>query len=784
MAQGKTLIKKLVTKDTILIAAVLVVSAFFLFQMNLSVPGQKTVVARVIHIDDDSDMISGWLKIGGQEITARILSGPFQGREITVQNSLVGDMIFDRYVKVGKRAIFTVSLKDHEITDAKLVDYDRQIWHLGLFAVFAGFLILFARYTGIKAVISFIFTTVVFVAVGIPSLLAGNDPIAVSIMLALLFGVTTLLLVGGFSLRTLAAVVGLFVSLFLSGALAIITGKGLRLGTAVSDTANTLFYSGHSQLDISGIFLGAVIVGASGAMIDIAIGVATAVREVARANPALGSKRLILSGFEVGRAALGTMTTTLLLAYVGCSLFLFLIFAAQTTHFVRIINFNFVSAEILRTLVGSIGMVLIVPVTATVAGLLYHRFPVTANKAYEGTLDTVPESDIAGDRKPFQKHRFRFLSFEGILVATVLIVSLFIFFSFGQKKTGGSIPAFARVIQMEDHTTPLGTTLRMGMQAVTARIVSGPYKGQQIKTINQLLGRELTDRYVMLGDKALFMLDIRKGKILGAKIVDYHRQSRHLFLFIIFAGLLILVSGYIGIKAFVSFVFTVVIILKFLFTFILAGYDPLLVCFAVALICGIMTLLLIGGFTGRTLAATIAFVIGIMFSAGLTVFAGYGMYLRGITYEGGVFLLQSGYPGLDLTKILLGSIVLGASGAMVDVAISVATSVKEVASANPMLGIRRLILAGFEVGRAELGTMTTTLLLAYMSVNIFLIMIFTANETSLPRVLNITIVSHEILRIVAGSIGMVIIAPITAIVAGFLYRNRMGAAGTRSPSRP
>jgi uncharacterized membrane protein len=117
--------------------------------------------------------------------------------------------------------------------------------------------------------------------------------------------------------------------------------------------------------------------------------------------------------------------------------------------------------------------------------------------------------------------------------------------------------------------------------------------------------------------------------------------------------------------------------------------------------------------------------------------------------------------------------VLGASGAMVDVAISVATSVKEVALANPMFSIRRLILAGFEVGQAELGTMTTTLLLAYMSVNIFLIMLFTANKTPFTNFLNISVVSHEILRIIAGSIGMVIVAPITAIVAGLLYHTQM-----------
>jgi len=111
---------------------------------------------------------------------------------------------------------------------------------------------------------------------------------------------------------------------------------------------------------------------ASGALTDMAISVATAVSEVNKANPQLGLHRLIRSGFEVGRAALGTMITTLLLAYTGCSLFLLLVFAAEETHIERILNFNFVSAEILRTLAGNIGMVLVAPVTALVASILFH----------------------------------------------------------------------------------------------------------------------------------------------------------------------------------------------------------------------------------------------------------------------------------------------------------------------------------------------------------------------------------------------------------------------------
>ncbi len=122
------------------------------------------------------------------------------------------------------------------------------------------------------------------------------------------------------------------------------------------------------------MFWGAVILGASGAMVDVAIAVSTAVEQVIKANPELGAVRLIRSGFEVGRAALGTMVTTLLLAYTGSGLFLFLVFRAKETHISLIINHNFVSAEIFRTLVGSIGMVMVAPISAVVAGLLYHRF--------------------------------------------------------------------------------------------------------------------------------------------------------------------------------------------------------------------------------------------------------------------------------------------------------------------------------------------------------------------------------------------------------------------------
>lgn len=371
-----------------------------------------------------------------------------------------------------------------------------------------------------------------------------------------------------------------------------------------------------------------------------------------------------------------------------------------------------------------------------------------------------------------EKHKIRFLNRGAFFVAAVLVISIGLLL-YKDKEEKGSTPAVAQVTQIIDDTRLLGP-VRIGSQKVSARILSGLYRGRLIKLNNELQGYPLTDRHVGLGDKVLLMLDIDEGEIRQAKLVDFDRKRWHLFMFALFAGLLILFARNIGVRAFVSFIFTVAVLIRFLIPLILQGYDPILVCLAFALSFGVVTLLLVGGFSIRALSAIIGFIIGILISSGLTLVAGKGMYLRGITCDWAVFLLKSGYPGLDLTKILIGSIVLGASGAMVDVAIAVATAVREVVMANPALSAGRLIRSGFEVGRAELGTMTTTLLLAYMGVNIFLIMMFAAKGTPTAGFLNITMISHEILRALSGSIGMVLIAPITAVIAGLLYQRAYG----------
>ncbi len=365
---------RILNKDLILVIVVLTISlALFLFADKVTNRGSIPVIAEVIQVEDRTKQV-GIIKLGEQKVKAEILTRRLRGRHITVTNKMIGHLMMDHPVAPGDRALFMLDLQEDSIKGAKLVDYDRQTWHLRLFVIFAVVLILFARYTGFKAFVSFIFTMAVLVKVLLPAILKGYDPLFVSVSLAVMLASVTLLLIGGFRLRTLAAVTGVTIGMMLSTILTVFAGQAMQISGITNAYAARLLLSGYAHLDLDRIFWGAVILSISGALLDIAISSAATVAEVIKANPSLSLRRLIGSGFAVGQAELGTMVSTLLLAYTGYSFFLILALSASDITFTRFLNISVISALILKVLAGSIGMVLVAPITAVTAGLLYHRF--------------------------------------------------------------------------------------------------------------------------------------------------------------------------------------------------------------------------------------------------------------------------------------------------------------------------------------------------------------------------------------------------------------------------
>ena len=134
--------------------------------------------------------------------------------------------------------------------------------------------------------------------------------------------------------------------------------------------SESLLYAGYQALNLTQIFMSGIFIGASGAMMDLAVDITSAVNEVIEKKPDISWREAARSGMNVGRAAMGTMTTTLLLAYSGGYIALLMTFMAQGTPIDNILNYKYVSAEILDTIVGSFGLVTVAPFTALTSGIL------------------------------------------------------------------------------------------------------------------------------------------------------------------------------------------------------------------------------------------------------------------------------------------------------------------------------------------------------------------------------------------------------------------------------
>ncbi|PRX31065.1 putative membrane protein [Orenia metallireducens] len=355
----------------ILVMLLLMTGLFFLNINSKDREGNVEVKAIVLDTDN-SDMIqAGISKIGFQILQVRIIEGKYQGEEISASNNLLGKLDIDNYYKEGDKIVVALLEKNNQIISAKAIDIYRQNWELVLFILFVVLLVWYAGYTGVKALFSFIASLYLIWSFLIPGLLEGKNPLLLSSLILLLLSALIIFAVAGFNKKGLAAFVGTISGLAITIAITVFFGNRLGLMGMTSPFAETLLFSGHLDLDMKDIFYAAIVIGASGAAMDIAMDIAASMEEIKLKKPDIKRKELIQSGFNVGRAVIGTMTTTLLLAYSGGYLTLLMLFMTKESTLSRMLNFKMVSAEILRTLTGSIGLVLVAPITAFFAGWIY-----------------------------------------------------------------------------------------------------------------------------------------------------------------------------------------------------------------------------------------------------------------------------------------------------------------------------------------------------------------------------------------------------------------------------
>ena len=329
----------------------------------------RTVCAEIVETDDTGIALHGLVEFGTQRLKVRFPDGSVHD----AANELRAQMELDKKFKVGETALVVVpsQIREGDVLVAR--DHWRMGWGFVFFGAFCLLLCVFGGWTGAKALFSFVFSCFAIWKLLIPLVLDGFPASTVTFLtVAVLTGVI-MYLVAGWTKKGLTAFAGAMLGVVASLGLAHLFGRLMHVNGATMPFAQQLLYSGYSGLDLRDVFICAIVLASSGAVMDLAMDIAAGVAEVKLHNPALGFRELLLSGLRMGRAVVGTMTTTLLLAYSGGYLTLLMVFAAQGTHPMDFLNSTLVSAEIVKTLVGSFGLVLVAPFTAAVGAWIYTR---------------------------------------------------------------------------------------------------------------------------------------------------------------------------------------------------------------------------------------------------------------------------------------------------------------------------------------------------------------------------------------------------------------------------
>lgn len=360
------------------------------------------------------------------------------------------------------------------------------------------------------------------------------------------------------------------------------------------------------------------------------------------------------------------------------------------------------------------------------------------------------------------------------LLFIVLTILVFVFFIINNTMENGErdLEVKAEVLEVDDSNIVSNGIASIGNQTLLIEILDGDYKGEKFYADNLLLGQLEMDNYYQVGDKiiAALLIDKNTGAIRSAKAIDMFRQNSIIIMFSIFTILLVLFAKTVGIKALFSFVASLYIIWNFLVKRILEGNDPIFTAVLTLVILSAIIIFSVAGFTKKGISAFLGTIIGLLITTVLTLVFGKEMGLMGMTQAYSMSVLINGNLNLNMLEVFYAAIIIGASGAAMDIAMDVSASMKEIVEKKPEISEKELIKSGFNVGSAVIGTMTTTLLLAYSGGYLTLLMLFMTKNSSFLRIINLKIVSAEIMRTLIGSIGLVIVAPITALIAGNIYK--------------
>ena len=335
--------------------------------------------AKVLEIEyDDTNEkrnVSLEADIRYQHLKVEILDGNHKGEILTIRHTIErimpgyyifkpGDKLLIRATEESSGTLETVKIQEKV--------RDTQVYLIvGLFVVL---LLIIGGFNGLKTLLSLIIAVAMIFFGYIPLIIRGVNPILASLGISIPVVIITLIIISGRNIKTLVAIIGTSLGVMISGILAYVFGNFAHLTGLADDSSISLAYIPQFRnLDYKGILFGTILIGAIGAIMDVAISIASALYEISTLDKNITGKNMIISGMNIGKDMMGSMSNTLILAYVGTTLHLIILFIVYKIRFIEIINLDSIATEIIRAMAGSIGLIITIPVTVVIGTAIYKN---------------------------------------------------------------------------------------------------------------------------------------------------------------------------------------------------------------------------------------------------------------------------------------------------------------------------------------------------------------------------------------------------------------------------
>lgn len=327
-------------------------------------------MARVVKIVTDNLQEDG-NRYGNQALKLQMLTGSLKGQ--TVDATSDSGYLFGAACREGMKVVAIVSVSgDTNVVSVYSIDRGPVVY--AFVALFLLLLWVIGGKKGFKTALALIFTFVCIVFLYLPMVYKGFSPFLAAIAVAVLTTIVTMCLIGGYTMKSLTAIIGTICGVMVAGLFA--TGFGHFAGISgfnVSDIESLLFIGQMTRIQVGGLLFSGILIASLGAVMDIGISIASTINEIYKNNPELTKKQLFISGMNVGRDMVGTMANTLILAFTGGSISVLIMDYAYDLPYLQIINAYSIGIEIMQGISGALGVILTVPFVSFIAAQLMHK---------------------------------------------------------------------------------------------------------------------------------------------------------------------------------------------------------------------------------------------------------------------------------------------------------------------------------------------------------------------------------------------------------------------------